>query len=46
MAFVAPGLHYDGELPKRSRTIFMAPVSTLERLFLIFGAVTPASRRK
>ena len=39
-AFVAPGVHYSGELPKRSQTIFMAPISTLERLFIIFGAVT------
>ena len=40
MAFVMPGVHYEGELPKRSQTIFMAPVSTPERLFLIFGALT------
>ena len=40
MAFVAPVVHYGGELPKRSQTIFMAPVSTPERLFLIFGAFT------
>lgn len=40
MAFVMPGALYEGELPKRSQTIFMAPVSTPERLFLIFGAVT------
>ena len=40
MALVMPGVHYEGELPKRSQTIFMAPVSTPERLFLIFGALT------
>ncbi len=40
MAFVMPGVLYEGELPKRSQTIFMAPVSTPERLFLIFGALT------
>ncbi|MFM5986491.1 MAG: hypothetical protein ACKO9I_14390, partial [Sphaerospermopsis kisseleviana] len=40
MAFVMPGVHYEGELPKLSQTIFMAPVSAPERLFLIFGAVT------
>jgi membrane protease YdiL (CAAX protease family) len=42
MAFIMPGVLYDGELPKRSQTIFMAPVSTAERLFLIFGALTAA----
>jgi membrane protease YdiL (CAAX protease family) len=40
MAFLMPGILYDGELPKRSQTIFIAPVSTPERLFLIFGAAT------
>jgi hypothetical protein len=40
MAFVMPSVLYEGGLPKRSQTIFMAPVSTPERLFLIFGAVT------
>jgi hypothetical protein len=40
MAFVTPGVHYEGDLPKLSQTIFMAPVSAAERLFLIFGAVT------
>jgi uncharacterized protein len=40
MAFVMPGVLYEGELPKRSQTIFMAPVSTPERLFVILGAIT------
>ena len=40
MAFVMPGVHDGGNPPKLSQTIFMAPVSTPERLFLIFGAVT------
>jgi membrane protease YdiL (CAAX protease family) len=40
MAFSMPRVLYDGELPKKSQTIFMAPVSTAERLFLIFGAAT------
>jgi len=40
MAFLMPGALYEGELPKRSQTIFMAPVSTSERLFVIFGALT------
>ena len=40
MAFVMPGVLYDGKLPKRSHTVFLAPVSTAERLFVIFGAVT------
>jgi uncharacterized protein len=40
MAFVMPGVYYEGDLPKLSQTIFMAPVSAPERLFLIFGAVT------
>ena len=34
MAFVMPGVLYEGELPKRSHTVFMAPVSTAERLFI------------
>lgn len=40
MAFGMPGVLYEGELPKRSQTVFMAPVSTAERLFIIFGAMT------
>ena len=39
-AFVMPGVLYGGTLPVRSQTIFIAPVSSLERLFLIFGAFT------
>jgi uncharacterized protein len=42
MAFVMPGVHYGDTLPTRSQTIFMAPVSTVERLFVILGAVTAA----
>jgi uncharacterized protein len=39
-AFLMPGVLYGGTLPVRSQTIFLAPVSSLERLFLIFGAFT------
>jgi hypothetical protein len=39
-AFVMPVVLYGGILPVRSQTIFLAPVSSLERLFLIFGALT------
>ena len=42
MAFVMPGVLYEGELPKRSQTIFLAPVSTVERLFIILGAASAA----
>ena len=42
LAFVMPGVHYGDALPARSRTIFMSPVSTPERLFIIFGAFTAA----
>lgn len=40
LAFVMPGVHYGNTLPGRAQTIFMAPVSTAERLFVIFGALT------
>ena len=40
MAFVMPGVHYGDALPGRSQTIFIAPVSTAERLFVIWGAIT------
>jgi membrane protease YdiL (CAAX protease family) len=39
LAFVMPGVYYDA-LPERSQTIFMAPVSAPERLFVILGAAT------
>lgn len=39
-ALLMPGVLYGGTLPVRSQTIFLAPVSSLERLFLIFGAFT------
>lgn len=39
-AFLMPGVLYGGTLPVRSQTIFLAPVSSFERLFLIFGAFT------
>jgi membrane protease YdiL (CAAX protease family) len=42
LAFVMPRVLYDGALPPRSETIFLAPVSTPERLFLIVGALTAA----
>jgi CAAX protease family protein len=40
MAFVMPGVLYEGNLPTRSQSVFLAPVSTTERLFIIFGAAT------
>ncbi|HKQ46626.1 MAG TPA: CPBP family intramembrane glutamic endopeptidase [Phycisphaerae bacterium] len=41
-AFVAPGLHYPDGLPRigRSKPQFMIPLSTPERLFVIFVAFT------
>lgn len=39
-AFVAPSVHYGGKLPGISQTIFMAGVSTPERLFMILVAIT------
>ncbi len=37
-----PAVHYGNELPGQSQTIFMAPVSTVERLWVIWGAITAA----
>jgi membrane protease YdiL (CAAX protease family) len=39
-AFVMPGLHYGETLPTRSKTHFMAAVSTAERLFMILVAAS------
>jgi membrane protease YdiL (CAAX protease family) len=39
-AVVAPSVHYDGKLPGISQTVFMAGVSTPERLFMILVAIT------
>jgi len=39
LAFVMPGVLYEGGLPKRSQTVFLAPVSAVERLFVIFASV-------
>ena len=39
-AFIMPEIHYGSDLPTHSTTIFIGPVSTLERLFLILGAAT------
>lgn len=41
-AFVAPSLHYGGDLPSASGTHFIGPISIVERLFMILGAVTAA----
>lgn len=41
-ALFLPAIHYQGEFPGISQTVFMAPVSTLERLWVIWGAVTAA----
>jgi membrane protease YdiL (CAAX protease family) len=41
-SFVMPGVLYGQTLPVISDTIFMAPVSSFERLFIIFGAFTAA----
>jgi membrane protease YdiL (CAAX protease family) len=40
MALIMPGVHYGDALPGQSRSVFIAPVSSVERLFLIFGAFT------
>ena len=40
-AFVMPGIHYGDQFPQRSNThSFLGPVTTFERLFMIFTAVT------
>jgi membrane protease YdiL (CAAX protease family) len=39
-AVVMPRIHYGANLPGISRTLFLAPVSTLERLWMIWVAVT------
>lgn len=39
-AFLMPGVLYGQTLPVRSQTVFIAPVSSFERLFVIFGAFT------
>ncbi len=41
-AFLMPKIHYGNQLPGQSQTIFMAPVSEIERLWVIWGAVTAA----
>ena len=38
-AFILPGIYYT-ELPQKSNTVFFAPVSTTERLFVILMAFT------
>lgn len=42
LAFLMPGIHYGVSLPPRSQTIFLAPVSGWERLFVLLGAGTAA----
>jgi len=39
-AIVMPRIHYGDELPGISQTVFLAPVSSVERLWVIWGAVT------
>lgn len=39
-AFLMPGVHYGEQLPGISRSVFLAPVSRLERLWVIWVAVT------
>lgn len=39
-AFLMPGVLYEGALPRRSQTHFMAPISVAERLMIILVAVT------
>jgi membrane protease YdiL (CAAX protease family) len=39
-ALFLPGVYYDGTLPRISGTIFLAPVSTAERLFMILVAAS------
>ena len=41
-SFVIPKIIYAGDLPLISKTIFMGPITTPERLFVIFGAFTAA----
>lgn len=41
-AFVMPGVHYGDQLPQRSSTIWFGPVTTIERLVMIFMAFTAA----
>jgi membrane protease YdiL (CAAX protease family) len=39
-AFVVPELHYNGDPPGISQTIFLGPVTPIERLWIIWVAVT------
>jgi membrane protease YdiL (CAAX protease family) len=39
-SLVMPRVHYGGTLPPVSKTLFMAPVSAPERLFVLLGAIT------
>jgi len=41
-ALVMPGIHYGEQIPTKSQTHFIGPVSTLERLFMIITALTAA----
>ncbi len=41
-AFIVPGIHYGDTLPLKSRAGFIGPISSIERLFIIFGALTAA----
>lgn len=39
-AFVMPRIHYGDSTPGISQTVFLAPVTPIERLWVIWGAVT------
>jgi membrane protease YdiL (CAAX protease family) len=41
-SILTPKLIYDGDLPFISKTVFMGPITTPERLFVIIGAFTAA----
>lgn len=41
-SYFMPSVHYGSELPGQSQTIFLAPVSAVERLWVIWGAITAA----
>jgi len=39
-ALLAPGIHYGSDPPAVSRTIFLAPISSIERLFMVAAALS------
>jgi membrane protease YdiL (CAAX protease family) len=45
-AFLMPNIHYGGQLPVKSKTHYIGPVSIVERLFMIITALTAAVKEE